>query len=150
MGQASRYFLEALQLAEGMSLKARAARARWCIGWVALVAGDFAEAERRLRAADVEIRALGMIDDADNVKLHLAETLLMLGRFDEVERLAADLVVAFRSAELVTGALTAAAFLREAASARTLTRLQVQRVRQYLERVKEDPALLFVPPRPAE
>jgi tetratricopeptide (TPR) repeat protein len=148
VGEASRCFLEALQLAEGLMLKARAARARWCIGWVALVAGDFSGAEKRLRASELEIAALGMADDVDSVKLHLAEAILMQGRFEEVELLAAGLVIRFGDAGLVTGALTAAAFLREAAAARTLTRRQVRHVREYLVQVKEHPALVFVPAPP--
>jgi tetratricopeptide (TPR) repeat protein len=150
VGQASLYFLEALQLTEGLKLKARAARARWCIGWVALVAGDYSGAEKRLRASEGEIAALGMVDDVDKVKLHLAEALLMQERFAEVESLAAGLVSRFSDAGLVTGALTAAAFLREAAAARTLTRRQVRHVREYLTQVRENPALLFVPAPPYE
>ncbi|MCU1348133.1 MAG: hypothetical protein JWO56_1163 [Acidobacteria bacterium] len=79
VGTASRYFLEALHIVEELGLKARAARCRWGIAWVALAAGNSAEADRRFIAVEEEMEALGMSDTAA-MKLQHAEALLMLGR----------------------------------------------------------------------
>jgi len=130
VGTASRYFLEALQIVEGLGLRARAANCRWGIAWVALAAGNFGEADRRYRAVEAEMHALGMTDTA-TMELQHAEALLMLGRYDEVVLLAEGLVATFRAAGKITGAVTAAMFLREAATARTLSRNQVRFVREY-------------------
>lgn len=46
----------------------------------------------------------------------------------------------------LTGALTALAYLKEAAAERRLTPEALKAVREYLRRVERQPDLLFVPP----
>jgi len=146
VGSASRYFLEAFQILEDLGLRSRAMKCKWGIAQVALVAGNFAEADRRFTAVDAEMQALGVIDPL--MKLQHAEALLMLERFGDVEVLASELVATCRAAGKITGALTAAVFLEEAAAARTLSRGQVTRVRDYFLRLERKPELLFVAPPP--
>ncbi len=47
---------------------------------------------------------------------------------------------------MITGALTAIAYIKEAAAARKLTPAGVDAVRTYLRRVERQPELVFVPP----
>lgn len=47
---------------------------------------------------------------------------------------------------MVTGALTAVSFLKEAATSRRLTRRAIVHVREYLSDLQERPALVFAPP----
>lgn len=87
-----------------------------------------------------------MVSDANLAELHRAEALLMLGRVDEVESTCAALVAYFRHANMVTGALTAVAFLKEAAAKRRITRQQIEHVRKYVEKLDSIPHLAFTPP----
>jgi tetratricopeptide (TPR) repeat protein len=146
IGSSNKFYLLALQTYESLEMTARAARSRWGLGRVALVAGNFAEAARKLGLSSDELDALGMKTDVYLVKLDLAEALLMLGRFDEVVSVAETLQMLFREANMLTGALTAAAFLHEAAAARRLTRPQVQTVRRYLADLEREPTLAFARP----
>jgi hypothetical protein len=47
---------------------------------------------------------------------------------------------------MITGALTAVAYMKEAAAAGTLRAASVNAVRTYLRRVDRQPDLVFVPP----
>jgi hypothetical protein len=87
-----------------------------------------------------------MAADAARCQLDLAEALLMLGRFDEVQSVCGALVSYFRQARMITGALTAAAFLKEAASSGRLTRTHIDHVRTYLSQLEHRPELPFSPP----
>ncbi|MCU1348232.1 MAG: hypothetical protein JWO56_1262, partial [Acidobacteria bacterium] len=145
VGTACKYFLEALQIVEGLGLRARAVNCKWGVAWVAFAAGNFEEADRRYRSVTAEMHALGMTDTA-TMQVQHAEVLFMLGRFDEVVELAQKLVATFRAAERITGALTAAVFLREAAASRTLNRKQVRFVCDYFVRLQDKADLIFVPP----
>ena len=146
--RATSYFTTALQIFEALQLSARAARARWGLGTVALAAGQFADAARRLAAVRFELLSFGMTSDAQLAALHLAEALVMLERWKEVHALCTELVTFFRNSDMITGALTAASFLKEAAKARTLTRKQIGHVRHYLETLERKPSLAFAPPPP--
>lgn len=148
LGTASRYFLIALQLYESLEQPASAARARWSIARLSLVAGNFVDAVVRLRRAVGELESKGLANDAADAKLDLAEALLMNGEFTEVESVCIEITFFYRLSGLTTGALTAASFLREAASKRVLRRDDVQHVRTYLSAVREAPDLPFVPPFP--
>jgi tetratricopeptide (TPR) repeat protein len=148
LSRAGYYFSTALQVFEMLELDARAARARWGIGTVALASGQFADAVRRLSTARAQLLSFGMTSDAHLAALHLAEALLMLGRWNEVHTLSTELVAFFRNSDMITGALTAASFLKEAAAARTLTRKQIGHVREYLEALERKPKLAFAPPPP--
>lgn len=148
LSRAGFYFATALQISEELGHHARAARTRWSIGAVALASGNFQEAVRRLTSARAQLLSLGMASTAQLAALHLAEALLMLERWNEVHALCTELVAFFRNSDMITGALTAASFLKEAAAARTLTRKQIGHVREYLETLERKPLLAFAPPPP--
>jgi tetratricopeptide (TPR) repeat protein len=146
LGNAGKYLLIAMQLYEELRQDVSVARTRWSIARLPLVAGNFPEAERRLRIALRDLDAKGLQNDLADAKLDLAETLLMTGGLNEVEMLCAQVAFFYREAGLVTGALTAATFLKEAASKRLLRQEHVKVVRNYLLAVREDPELPFAPP----
>jgi thioredoxin-like negative regulator of GroEL len=135
-----------MQLFEELRQDVLVARTRWSIARLPLVAGNFVEAEHRLRTALRDLEAKGLQNDVADAKLDLAEALLMTGRLDEVEALCAEVAFYYRQAGLVTGALTAASFLKEAASKRRLSREHINTIRDYLFAVREDPELPFAPP----
>jgi hypothetical protein len=92
------------------------------------------------------LESKGLLNDVADAKLDLAEALLMLENVDEVEYLCREVAHFYRETGLATGALTAAIFLREAATKRVLKREDIEHVRRYLAEVRENPDLLFVPP----
>jgi tetratricopeptide (TPR) repeat protein len=145
MGSASKYLLIALQLYESLDQRGRIVHTRWSIARLALSAGNARDAAQRLPALILDLSELGMAADAAHAQLDLAEALLLLERFDEVHDACTSLFAFFRGANMLTGALTAAAFLREAATSGTLTSQHIQRVRTYLSELERHPDLAFAP-----
>lgn len=146
LGNSGKYLLIAVRLYEELGNDVVVARTRWSIARLPLVAGNFAEAEHRLRNAIRDLEAKGLRNDVADAKLDLAETLLMVGSLTEVEALCAEVAFFYREAGLVTGAMMAASFLKEAASQRRLRQEHIEIVRSYLLAVREDPELPFATP----
>jgi len=146
-GSAGTYFLISLQLWEALGFATETARVRWSIGCMALAAGNLREAIRRLRASKVQFEALHMFHEVALITLDLMDALLASGESEEVRELSTLVVKHVRESSTITGALTAAAFVREAAALGRLTRTTVQIARRYLSGVHENPALIFCPPR---
>jgi tetratricopeptide (TPR) repeat protein len=146
LGSASKYLRVAMQIYEGLGQAAMVLYTRWWIANVALAGGNAIDAAQRLRSVINELETVGMANDAARAKLDLAEALVQLGCFDEVHAIASALVTYFRNAKMITGALTAAAYLKEAALNRSLTVEGVRHVRRYLADVERTPDLLFLPP----
>jgi len=122
--------------------------AEWGIGRLLLHVGKPAEAARRLRDVAAEFETLGMITDSALVGLDIAEALLALGETRQIVDLAAHMFRVFTAAGMLTGALTAIAFIKEAAAAKSLTKDDLAVVRAFLRRVVREPEMLFVPPPP--
>lgn len=146
IGEAGKYLLVALQLYEALEKHAMVVHTRWSIARLSLSAGNFIDAAQRLPALILELTRLGMRGDAASAQLDHAEALLILGRYEEVETACGDLFAFFRQAQMLTGAMTAAAYLKEAAASRKLTRRHFEQVRKYLEDLERSPELAFVPP----
>jgi tetratricopeptide (TPR) repeat protein len=145
-GEALRYAIEAEQIFAGHELITEAARMRWIIGYAILVAGNSNDAATRLLAVVSEFDHLQLAGDAALAKLDLVEAYVALERYDEARRLGSEILQYFKAHDMLTGGLTAAAFLEEAARQRRLTRPQVGYVRDYLKRLANEPQLSFLPP----
>jgi tetratricopeptide (TPR) repeat protein len=143
---ALQHLLAALQLFTELKRPTEILLARWRIGTVALRTGDFHSAERQLTAVNADSTALGMDSDVALIKLDLAEAKLMLGDTAAVRSLCVEIFAFFRDADMLTGALTAAAFLQEAAHRERITRHHIDHVRRFVSRLKDDPDALFVRP----
>jgi len=146
LGEASMHFQTALPLLREIGYANERISAEWGIATVLLRAGKTQEAIWRLRDAAAEFEACGMVTDAALVSLDIAEGLLALGRAREIVKLAARMFRVFTDAGMLTGALAALAYIKEAAAAGTLTSDDVQAVRVFLRRAERQPELLFVPP----
>jgi len=146
--QAASYFSTALKIVEKLHLPVRVARTRWGLGSVSLAAGRYLEAAQQLTAARAELFSLGMMSDGHVAGLDLAEALVVLGHWKEVQVLCTQMATFFRTAAMINGSLMAASYMKEAATARTLTRRQIGHVREYLQAVERRPSLIFVPPPP--
>ncbi len=99
-----------------------------------------------LRAVAAEFEKRRMPTYAACVGLDIADGLLALNRLNEIVALAQHLFSVFAKAGLLTGALSAIAYLKEAAASKRLTRQDVEAIRKFLRRAEHQPTLQFVPP----
>ncbi|MEO8381631.1 MAG: hypothetical protein ABI779_18360, partial [Acidobacteriota bacterium] len=118
----------------------------WGLGRVVLHGGKPSEAVQRLRDVIAHFETIGMVSDAALAGVDMAEALLVLERWDEIVKVAAHAFRVLKKAGHLTGALTAMAYLKEAAAKRQLTPEVLKVVREYLRRVEREPDLLFAPP----
>lgn len=145
IGMASKYLLVALQLYESLEMRALVVITRWSIARLSLAAGNASDAARRLPEIVADLTALEMRADAAYAHLDLVQALLALGQFEELESVCSDLFAFFRHSQMMTGAMTAAAFLKDAAAARSLTPRLIDHVRKYLAELARTPTLAFAP-----
>ena len=143
---ASNWLSMALQMFAGLDMDAMAEGTRWSIARLSLHTGNAAEAARRLPSIVTAFERLGMMSNAAHARLDLAEALLLLNRPDEVLAVCADLRQFFHRAKNLTGAQTAAAYLRSAAAAQTITTAKIEYVRTYLIALDRALDLPFDPP----
>jgi tetratricopeptide (TPR) repeat protein len=118
----------------------------WGLARVILHGGKASEAVHRLRDVIAQFEAIGMVSDAALAGVDMSEALLVLERWPEIAKVAAHAFRVLKKAGHLTGALTALAYLKEAATKRHLTPEALKVVRAYLRRVEREPDLLFVPP----
>ncbi|MEA2464965.1 MAG: hypothetical protein QOJ98_2712 [Acidobacteriota bacterium] len=124
-----------------------AARTRWSVAATLADAGRLTEARERMTTVLPEFERLGMSSEAAVMSLDIAELLTANERFDEVQLVCSSAMEIFKRAGTVytSRALTALAFMREAAAHRTVTPAQVRTVREYIRRLPAEPNLLFAP-----
>jgi tetratricopeptide (TPR) repeat protein len=148
LSEASMHFHKALAVFREIGSAIERLSTEWGIAKVLLQSGKQSEAIRRLRDTAAEYETRGMVTDAALVGLDIADAFLALGQPRQIVELASRLFRAFTNAGMLTGALTAIAYLKEAAAAGTLTPDDVQAVRSFVRRAERQPALLFVAPPP--
>jgi tetratricopeptide (TPR) repeat protein len=122
-------------------------RVRWSIANVLASVGKTSEALRELTTVRSEFTRLGMGYETCASAIEISELLLVENRFEEAEALCRDTCARFESFGLgmTARAMTAVAFLAEAAKSRATTARLVKHVREYVRRLPEEPNLLFVP-----
>jgi tetratricopeptide (TPR) repeat protein len=136
---------------ESLGRTVPAARARWMLGRVCLIRGDYGEAAERLKA---EMTAVGDSDTAIRVGLDAVEALLLDDRHQEAFALARELAsvaVALDQREPSRRhGLTAQVFtyLRDAAQQQALTADLVVELARYVDRIARQRPFDFVPPMP--
>jgi hypothetical protein len=121
-------------------------RTGWAIARLYFAEGNSAEATYRLRTAIRELTQFEMLTDAGIAAVDLAEMLHTLGRTREIPKLLAGVVQTFAAAGKLTGALTALAYLKDAAAAGQIAAAAFPHVRRFLSRAERQPELLFAPP----
>jgi hypothetical protein len=115
-------------------------------GVLARVNGRFEESITQLRDAKKVSEDLALHAEAAQITLDLIESLILIGRTREVSALCSEVMRYFRRSGKLRQALTAAAFLKEAANLGTLRIGAVQHVRSFVQRLERLPDLLFAPP----
>ncbi|HEX6099845.1 MAG TPA: hypothetical protein VF432_26265 [Thermoanaerobaculia bacterium] len=146
LSEASLQFHKALVIFREIGPERERLATEWGLCRVLLHGGNRSEAIRRLRIVATEFQKRSMIMLAALVRLDLVEALLALGATKQIAETAARLFQLFKDAGLMTGALTAMAYMKEAATAGKLTPAGVNAVRTYLRRSARQPELLFEPP----
>lgn len=118
----------------------------WGLARVALYSGKPTDAVRGLRDVIAAFEDIGRVANVALAGIDLAEALLALERWEEIAKVAGHAFRVLKKAGHLTGALTALAYLKEAAAKHQLTPATLKSVREYLRRVEREPDLLFVPP----
>lgn len=138
--------MTALHLFKERGIVVEEIRCRWGIARVAQKSGDAERAASRLRAVRDEFTAIGVTTDAALATLDLMESYLVLRKWRDVQTAAGNVVELFREAGMLTGALTAANWLRHAARMKSVTPSILDYLRSYLKRVDVQPDFAFIPP----
>lgn len=118
----------------------------WGLARVSLYAGKPTDAARALRNVIAAFDEIGRAANVALAGIDLAEALLVLDKWDEIAKVAGHAFRVLKRAGHLTGALTALAYLKEAAAKRQLTTRTLKMVREYLRRVEREPDLLFAAP----
>jgi hypothetical protein len=116
------------------------ARCRWSLATTVNSAGRSSDAIPMFRTAWKELESLGMESEAALTALELAETLLVVGRTDEVPAICRTLIDRFTRAGMGGSAMTALAFLRETVATGHATPALVRHVHEFLRDVSRTEA----------
>jgi len=132
----------------GSKSNTESVRIRWNIATLLTRSGRLTDAVGELSTVRSEFDRLGMRSASTVVGLEIAELLMIEGRIASAESLCRELCSRIEGDGLsaTSRAMTALGFLQEALSLRTATPKLVRHVRNYVERLPEEPSLLFAPP----
>jgi tetratricopeptide (TPR) repeat protein len=146
IAQASSHLATSLRLCTEMDSAVEVTLTRWAIARLTFLQGNPEEAVRRLRTVVGELTGQGMLTDAAIASVHLAEILNAIDRTREIPKLLAGVVQTFVAAGMLSGALSALAYLKEVSTTGTMTPAMFLYVRQFIARAERQPALRFAPP----
>ena len=120
--------------------------ARWNLGRLMLAEGRFQQSLALLSELRNEARDLGMAHDVALISVDAAEALLMMSRQAEVADVCHSAMEYFAQAGLAytAGAMTALAYLQEAADRGTLTVATLHDARMFFEVLPKQPQLQFL------
>jgi tetratricopeptide (TPR) repeat protein len=128
-----------------LGMTAAVTRTEWALAQVLLRNGQFHHAIPILQRIRDIFMQNGMIDDAGLTGLDLAESLLAIDRRDEARVVTERVLGEFVKAGLNARAITAVAYLKDMLPAGPEGQRAVRHVRIYLEKLRSEPALAFLP-----
>jgi tetratricopeptide (TPR) repeat protein len=145
VGEAIQFHQNAALILEDLGMESDAIRAKWNIAVVLATNGNIDEALRRLRLIQEEFTNRGMAGAAADVALEMAELLVARSSYAEAKAICHDVMQYVQTAGLAhtAPALKALALIHEAVNNQTATPAVVKRVREYLQRLPNEPTLLF-------
>ena len=140
----------AAAILDELGVRTESVRVRWNVAAVLASAGRTREAMSRFQILQRTFEELGMSSEAALNSLEMAELLLAWNEYAAVEDLCRAAMASFERAGIpyTTRALTALAYIQEAAQQRTATPTLAKHVREYIRRLPQDGELLFAPPPP--
>ena len=145
---ATKYLHLGLETFRTLGMQTDEIRCRWGLALVFQRDGRHRNAISRLRDVRDEFASLGSVSDAALVTLDIMETHLLLGQPREVQRAAGNILKLFKEAGMVTGAMTAADYLKQAATMQKVTPNLISYIRSYFRQVAAEPGFAFLPPQP--
>ena len=120
-------------------------RCDWNIARVRLQTGEFTHAAPILFRVRRFFLQKGLAEEAGLAGLDLADASIASGAVDEAHALVSQILSEFTAARLNSQALTALAYLRDVLPKTAEPATAIRHVRQYLDRLQTEPALLFLP-----
>lgn len=146
--EAVQYYNLASALFAELENRPEAVRMRWGVTLMLAETGRLTDACQRLSALIPEMETLGMASEAALNALTVAELLLAEERHGDVAELCSRAMTSLQRSGLgyTTRALTALAFMREAAQQRRASKKLARDVHDYIRRLPVQPNLLFAPP----
>lgn len=144
------YYDFAIGIYTDLGVATEAVRCRWAVTGMLAENGHFAAAWDRLEPLTAELERLGMWSEAACNGLYVAELLLAADKYEKVEQLCRRSIEIFERSGIgyTSRALTALAYIQEAAKHRTASPQLVRSVREYIRKLPAQPNLLFAPPPP--
>jgi tetratricopeptide (TPR) repeat protein len=145
---AIQHFCVAARIHEQAGSRTGVVRATWNIAGLRARQGEIAEALAIFSAVRSDFHQLSMHDEYVVCGLEIAELLLIQGRFDAAEILCREIAGEIEAVGMSSTkcAMTAIVFLQEAVRSRAATPKVARHVRNFIERLPEEPNLSFVPP----
>lgn len=145
--EAMHYYEQAAMLFDELGNASESVRTRWNVASLLAAEGRIHEARVRFESIRDDFSRLGMSGAAMLVNLEIAEVLLAQNEFELVSDLCKAAMDEFATSGLAhtARALTALAFMSEAARNRTATPKVARAVREYVRRLPDEPHLLFAP-----
>lgn len=139
------HLMQAIHLYGELGMKTERIRSKWGLARLLIRNGRFAEGIDRLREAESEFLAAGMQLVAALVALDRIEALFAVDESAAATAECREIYRRFSDAGITANALTALAYLEESLARGARIQPVVGEVRTYLERLPDEPALLFAP-----
>lgn len=140
------YLDRAFERYSALRMTVETIRTRWVQGELHVMKGEIAEGLALLRTVWRDFESHGMELEAALVALEIAEALLSIGDSEGVPVICRTILDRFVREGMTSRAITAVAFLREAAAANQATPSLVRHVRDFLRATPTDPSRPFVAP----
>ena len=145
---ALRHHEAAAALFEALEIRTECIRVRWNVASILASAGRYDDALARFTSVQKAFEDSGMTSEATLVSLEIVEIQLTRGEFAEAQEICRAAMRSFEAAGIAytARALTALAYIQEAAQLRVATPTLAKHVREYIRRLPQDGNLLFAPP----
>ncbi len=121
-------------------------RCDWGLALVARDLGNHREALAQLLAVSASFAEQHVVVDSARAMVEAFEIMLALDEADDIERLATGLVETLTEAGRMESALTALAYIKEAAARKSITPEILRAARTFLRSLERHRDLVFVPP----
>jgi tetratricopeptide (TPR) repeat protein len=142
---ATRGFEQAMRINEELGLVAEVVRSRWGLARLHAKRQQYSMAITQLGSVEAAFTTLGLHGEAGLVLLDVVESLLVLGRHEEIRAHLNGLVEHFTRAGATKSAMTALAYLQATILEDRVARRDVQAVRSWLERPHDQAAVFQLP-----
>ncbi|HLJ74341.1 MAG TPA: tetratricopeptide repeat protein [Thermoanaerobaculia bacterium] len=134
-----------LQMLTELGWAVEITRTEWSLARLLLMTGEYEKAAAMLERVRAGFLEKTIPEEAGLVGLDLADAWIALGRTADARELVSTILAEFTAAKLNSRALTALAYLRDVLVSTAKPEKAVRHVRTYVERLRSEPSLLFLP-----